>query len=43
MKKEYLKPVFTLLAFDADIITTSGPDNEVDFSWDVDELKSFYD
>ena len=41
MKKDYLKPVITLIAFNADIVTTSGPDNEVDFSWDIEELKLF--
>lgn len=42
MKKDYLKPALTLMVFNVDIITTSGNDNEVDFAWDVDELKSFY-
>ena len=43
MKKDYLKPVITLIAFNADIVTTSGFDNEVDFAWDLEELKNFYD
>lgn len=42
MKKYYLKPVLKLMVADADIITLSGKDNEVDFSWSLEELKTFY-
>ena len=42
MKKEYLQPTFNVVFFKQDIVTTSGRDNEVDFSWDVEDLISFY-
>lgn len=42
MKKEYLQPTCNVVFFKQDIVTTSGRDNEVDFSWDVEDLISFY-
>ena len=42
MKKEYLQPTFNVVFFMQDIVTTSGRDNEVEFSWNVEDLISFY-
>ena len=35
-------PAANVVFFKQDIVTTSGRDNEVDFSWDVEDLISFY-
>ena len=43
MKKNYESPVFLLVTMQSDVITASnGRDNEVDFTWNIDELKGFY-